>query len=246
MNTALPVIAQPSFEITIPSTGKKVYSRPMISKERKILLIALQDGATSSISLAIRGLVSACVTDVKYDNLTPFDVEWIFLQLVINSIRDTLDLEVTIPGREDKCKDCSRKRLIRVNLKDIVVDQVRKKKDMTLKINDDISLKLKYATEKDLEDLDLISSGKSEFEKMTDLISISIESVSDTDGVKKFSDYTHEQKVEFLDNLPPLVTDQLDDFVSTIPRVGMDVKIVCQTCSFEASTRLEGLEDFFV
>lgn len=246
MNTALPTIAQPSFEIIIPSTGKKMYSRPMISKERGNLLMALQDGSTPAISLAIRGLIQACVADVKYDTLTSFDVEWIFLQLVINSIRDTLDLEVTIPGREEKCKDCSKKRLLRVNLKDIVVDGVRKKKDLTLKLNDDIVLKLKYATEKDLEELDLLSAGKSTFEKMTDLISMSIESVSDKDGVKKFSDYSYEEKIDFLDNLPPMVTDQLDEFVSSIPRVGMDIKIICPACNFEATTRLEGLEDFFV
>ena len=50
---ALPQINSPIYELTIPSTNKKVKYRPFVVKEEKILLLALESQEEEEITQAI-------------------------------------------------------------------------------------------------------------------------------------------------------------------------------------------------
>ena len=39
---ALPTLSTPTYELTVPSTKKKIKYRPFLVKEEKVLLLALQ------------------------------------------------------------------------------------------------------------------------------------------------------------------------------------------------------------
>jgi hypothetical protein len=39
---AIPIIATPTYELTLPSTGKKIKYRPFLVKEEKVLLLAME------------------------------------------------------------------------------------------------------------------------------------------------------------------------------------------------------------
>ena len=39
---ALPKLEHPTYELEVPSTGKKIKYRPFVVKEEKVLLLALQ------------------------------------------------------------------------------------------------------------------------------------------------------------------------------------------------------------
>lgn len=240
-------IVHPTFEITVPSSGKKVTSRPIVTRERKSLLTALESQDTATIGRSVKEIIKACVGDLIIDDLTTFDFEWIFLQLIINSIKETLDLEVRIPNREHICEDCGRTRIMKVNLRDASVEGIKQAKaDFIVEISQGFGLKLRYPTEKHLEALDARSQDKTTIEKLTDLIALSIESVFDESGTRLFSEFDYKSQIEFLDSLPIPVTDKLEAFVSSAPRVSLKVIVECPKCKFRAEHQMAGLADFFV
>tara|TARA_R100001509_G_C4715971_1_gene164939 strand:+ start:318 stop:533 length:216 start_codon:yes stop_codon:yes gene_type:complete len=58
---ALPKIQTPTFETTLPSTGDKIYYRPFLVKEEKILLVAKETGETNEVYNAIKQVINNCV-----------------------------------------------------------------------------------------------------------------------------------------------------------------------------------------
>lgn len=219
----------------------------MQTRERKIFLMALESKEPSEISMAVKTVLSACIHDIEVDSIPIFDLEWAFLQIVINSIKQTMVLQVRIPGRESECDACGTPHLMKVDLTKATVPGVlTNKSDFHIEIEPGLHLKLRYPTEGDLVDFDQLSKSKSEVEKSLDLVSLAIESVSDADGVRHFAAYSYKDRLEFIEKLPPLITDRLEQFVNSIPRLTLDVKIQCPKCKFEVMRQLVGLADFFV
>ena len=56
----LPTIVTPTYELTLPSTGKKVKYRPFLVKEEKLLVLALESEDTKQITTAIRTVLKNC------------------------------------------------------------------------------------------------------------------------------------------------------------------------------------------
>ena len=54
----LPTIATPTYELTLPSTGKKIKYRPFLVKEEKILLLAQGSNQTKDLISAVKQIVS--------------------------------------------------------------------------------------------------------------------------------------------------------------------------------------------
>ena len=78
----LPKIDQPLFDVTIPSSKKKILFRPFLVKEEKILLISQQGGEDTDVIRAIKQILRLCVQDEDFDvdKLTTFDLEYLFLK----------------------------------------------------------------------------------------------------------------------------------------------------------------------
>jgi len=96
---ALPKTVLPTYELVVPSTGKKIKYRPFVVKEEKLLLLALDSGDEKQIESAVRNLLKSCIqTRIKVDELTLFDLELIFLNIRAVSVGEVVDLVLT-------CKD---------------------------------------------------------------------------------------------------------------------------------------------
>ena len=55
----LPIIETPKYETKLPSTGKKVFYRPYLVKEEKMLMIALESSDSKQIMQAVKDTISA-------------------------------------------------------------------------------------------------------------------------------------------------------------------------------------------
>ena len=66
---ALPKVTAPTYELELPSSGKKIKYRPFLVKEEKILLIALDSKDEKQITQALIDVVNACVITVSYTHL---------------------------------------------------------------------------------------------------------------------------------------------------------------------------------
>ena len=57
----LPKIITPTYELEIPSTGKKIKYRPFLVREEKILIMALESEDMKQITNAIVQILTECI-----------------------------------------------------------------------------------------------------------------------------------------------------------------------------------------
>ena len=95
----LPKISTPTYELELPSSGKKIKYRPFLVKEEKILILALESEDTKQITNAIKNILKDCISTrgVKVDDLPTFDIEYIFLNIRGKSVGESVDLIITCP-----------------------------------------------------------------------------------------------------------------------------------------------------
>ena len=79
----LPKISTPTYELVLPSSGKKIKYRPFLVKEEKILILALESQDVKQITNAIKTTLKDCIVTrgVKVEELPTFDIEYIFLNV---------------------------------------------------------------------------------------------------------------------------------------------------------------------
>lgn len=111
---ALPKLnEQPKFEIAVPSTKQVHRFRPFLVKEEKVLLIALESNDQKQMLNAIADTVDACSNgSVKVNELTTYDIEYLFTQLRGKSVGETTKLQMV-------CKECEKTTEAVINLDDI-------------------------------------------------------------------------------------------------------------------------------
>ena len=85
----LPKIATPTYELVLPSTGKKIKYRPFLVKEEKILILGLETEDQKQITEAVKTTLKSCILTrgVKVDELPTFDIEYIFLNIRSKKIK---------------------------------------------------------------------------------------------------------------------------------------------------------------
>ena len=135
----LPKINTPTYELEIPSTGKKIKYRPFLVREEKILIIAMESENMSQITKAIVEILNNCILTrgVKVENLSTFDIEYLFLNVRGKSVGESVEVNITCPD------DNETKVQMEINIDEIKVIK-NEEHSNTIKLDDDLSMKLKY------------------------------------------------------------------------------------------------------
>ena len=135
----LPKINTPTYEMTLPSTGKKIKYRPFLVREEKILIMAMETEDMSQITNAIVQILSDCILskDVKVESLATFDIEYLFLNVRAKSVGETVEVNITCPDDGETQVEMS------INIDTIKVQKTKGHKNI-IKLDDELSMKLKY------------------------------------------------------------------------------------------------------
>ena len=136
----LPKINTPTYQLVLPSTGKKVSYRPFLVREEKILIMALETEDTKQISNAIVEILGACILTkgVKVIELSTFDIEYLFLNVRSKSVGEVVEVNVTCPD------DGETQVQMEINIDDIKVQKDKKHKDL-IKLDENLSMKMKLS-----------------------------------------------------------------------------------------------------
>ena len=234
----LPQIATPTYELVLPSTGKKIKYRPFLVKEEKILILAIESGGMKEITMAIKDVLKNCVLTrgVKIDELPTFDIEYLFLNIRARSIGESIDLVITCPD------DGKTKVTTKIYIDEI---EVKKSKDHTkdIKIDDTYTMRLKYPS------LDQFVDENFNFEKETDntfsLVASCIEMIFSKDEAWEGKDSTHEELVGFLEQLNSTQFKEVQKFFETMPKLSHDIEVENPETKVKSTVTLEGLASFF-
>ena len=232
---ALPVLNTAKYEVVIPSTNKAVMYRPYLVKEEKVLMIALESNDQKQIMRALKDVISNCVDGVNANELTTFDLEYLFMMLRGKSVGENININV-------KCKECESSSPYTMSIADInppvVVDDV----DNKVMLNDDVGITLKYPV---LEDIESLASADENDDGMFELIGACIDTVFTKDDVFKMADESKAERIRFVESLSSEQFVSMTDFFEAIPAMNALIKFNCIHCKAKNEVELRGLQSFF-
>jgi len=233
---ALPKLnTAPNYEMVIPSSGKKVRFRPFLVKEQKAMMIAAESNDNKVMFRSILDVLLACIEDKVYKNqLTSFDVEYMFLQMRSKSVGESSDVRV-------KCSECSEFNDVNINLEQIKVDVEKTVEKVHL--TDEIIVELNYPSFNDMIDSG-IGDGELTSEQMFSVLRSCIKSVETPDERIDMKDVDPKEVEEFIESMSPDQFEKINQFVSDIPRLSHPVEFTCKHCSHENKITLEGMQAF--
>lgn len=230
----LPKIATPKYELTIPSSKKKVFFRPFLMKEQKVLMMAMEGKNDADVLRAMCDIIASCVDGIENIDIMPmFDIEYIFTQIRAKSVGENVDVRV-------KCPKCSAKNDVSVQIDTIEVvfpEQASNK----IMLNENLGIILKYPSMSDRR-TDLKKVGT---EDAFRFICNSVEMVFDNDTTYTKKDFTTEEINEFVLSMSSEQFEKVSKFYENLPYLNKKIDCKCVGCQHEFEVDFKGLQDFF-
>ena len=226
----LPVLQHPTFELTVPSTKKKLKYRPFLVREEKILLLAQASTETADMFSAIEQVLTNCVLNYDVSKFTTFDTEFVFLNLRASSVSQTANIRILDDETEELIE-------VEVDLNDVQCALPDLEK--LVKINDEVSIELRYPTYQDI-----IATGEDIMQTITKCVS----KVYLTSGdVLDTKDFTDEEVDDFVNSIPSDAFNTIQEFFNDMPAVTLDVpyEVKIGRKKVKKVKQLKGISDFF-
>ena len=240
----LPKINTPTYDLTLPSTGKKIKYRPFLVREEKILIMALETEDMAQITNAVIEILDECILTkgISVTKLATFDIEYLFLNVRSKSVGETVEVNVTCPDDEKTSVQ------MEINIDSIKVQKVRGHKNI-IKLDDQYSMKLKYPSmtefiESNFESGDDGGEG-SDIDKSLSMITSCIEMIYDNEESWDASDSSQQELEEFIEQLNSKQFKSIEKFFETMPKLSHKVKVKNPKTGVESQVVLEGLASFF-
>ena len=235
----LPQINTPTYELVLPSTGKKIKYRPFLVREEKILIMALESEDMQQISNAIVDTLSKCILTkgVKVEKLATFDIEYLFLNIRAKSVGETVEVGIT-------CPDDGQTQV----QQEIEIDSIKIRKDKShknsIKLDDNLSMKMKYPS------MDQFIA--SNFDQTYDTVDTTlgmiigcIDMIYNAEESWNASESTDKELSEFVEQLNTKQFKEIEKFFSTMPKLTHTIKVTNPATKVESEVVLEGLAAFF-
>ena len=236
----LPKIATPTYELEIPSSGKKIKYRPFLVKEEKILIIAMESEDNKQIAEAVKNVISNCILTkgIKVEELSTFDIEYIFLNIRGKSVGEEVEVLITCPDDEVT------KVPTLINLDDIKV-QTSEKHSRDIRLDDNLTMRMKYPSMSEFIKSNFNVNEMIDVDDTFDLISSCIEQVYSEEESWSASDCTKKELSEFLEQLSSKQFKEIENFFETMPKLSHIITVTNPNTGIESEVVLEGLAAFF-
>ena len=236
----LPTISTPTYELTLPSSNRKIKYRPFLVKEEKILIIAMESQDTKQIARAVKDVLSKCILTrgIKVEKLATFDIEYLFLNIRGKSVGEHIEVMVTCPDDEKTQVPMS------INIDDIKI-QTEDDHSPDIKLDDTYTLKMKYPS--------LTEFIKNNFDNLTelnvndtfDLIASCIDQVYNEEESWSHQECTKKELSDFIESLNSNQFKMVEKFFETMPKLSHTVKVTNPNTKVESEIKIEGLQSFF-
>lgn len=224
----------PYYSMKLPVSGTTVKFRPFLVKEEKVLLVALQSGNPNQVIEAVRNMILAC-TDNQLDTkkLAAADANHAMLQIRAKSVGEELKPVI-------KCSSCETKTPVKVNIDRIQSTVIKEEKNPNIKINDNITLIMRYPS---IHDLDVT---KDEATMLFEMAYSCIDKVMYKDEVYDRGSVNEDDIDLFVESLLPEQFKHIVQFLESAPSVKYNIDFNCPNCKSKVHLSLENITDFFL
>lgn len=222
----------PKYELTIPSLKKKVKFRPYLVKEEKILLIASESKDVGQIMNAVLDTVLACLegNSIKRNELTTFDIEYMFLQIRAKSVGEVVTLNVA-------CSECDHDNEQTVDIAEIEC-KVGKKSNI-IKLSDTISVEMMYPS------YSMVDFTEDEAQAGFSVLGKCMKTVITQEERIVMAEESTESIDAFIDSMTQQQFEMVSSYLKDMPSVKHTIKFDCEKCDVHNEVLLEGMQSFF-
>lgn len=235
----LPKSTTPVYELELPSTQKKIKYRPFLVKEEKVLILALESEDMKQITESVKNVLSSCIMTrgVKVDELSTFDIEYLFLNLRGKSVGEIIDVIVTCPDDGETTVN------VKINIDDIKV-QSNPEHSRDIKLDDELTLRMKYPSLNEFVKNNF-ANGDVGMDQGFEIIANCIEQVYTEEESWNSSDCTKKELLEFVENLTTSQFSKVEQFFLSMPKLTHKIQVKNPNTGVENEIILEGLASFF-
>ena len=235
----LPTISTPTYELTLPSSDRKIKFRPFLVKEEKILILAMESQDSKQIAQAVKDVLKKCILTrgIKVEKLSTFDIEFLFLNIRGKSVGEDIEVMVTCP--DDKKTQVP----MSINIDSIKV-QKDKDHNRDIQLDDTYTLRMRYPSLNEF----VNTNFNAESVKVDDtfqLVASCIDQVYSDEESWTQEECTKKELNDFVESLNTSQFQQIEKFFETMPKLSHIVKVINPNTKVENDIKLEGLQSFF-
>ena len=237
----LPKVNTPTYELVLPSSGRKIRYRPFLVREEKILIMALESEDVKQITNAVIEILNNCVLTkgTKIEKMSTFDIEYLFLNVRSKSVGETIDVNVTCPDDNKTSVQMT------IDLDTIKIKKDKTHKD-TIKIDDNLSMKMRYPSMDQFIESNFDTSTQGDDIKTTlDMIISCIDTIYTEEESWSGADSSKKELQDFIEQLNSKQFKAIENFFTTMPKLSHKVKVKNPKTGVESEVLLEGLAAFF-
>ena len=236
----LPKINTPTYELVLPSSNRKVKYRPFLVREEKLLIIALESEDLKQITTAVIDVLNSCILTkgTKVEKMATFDIEYLFLNVRAKSVGEQVEVNVICPDDGETT--------VQMPI-DIDAIKVQKNKEHTniVKLDDDISLKLKYPSLTEFISSNFDADATNDVDTTMHMITSCIDIIYNAEESWKASESTPKELQDFVEQLNTKQFKDIENFFDTMPKLSHTIKVKNPKTDVESEVVLEGLAAFF-
>ncbi|MAH09391.1 MAG: baseplate protein [Euryarchaeota archaeon] len=235
---ALPQVVLPTYELEIPSNGKKIKYRPFVVKEEKVLLLALDTNDEKQIESAVKQILKSCIQSrVKVEDLAIFDLEYIFLQIRAVSVGEIVEMRVT-------CKDDEKTQVnYALNLSEVKVTKPEGHSSKIM-ISDDQGVIMKYPAWNQFITGSIMGQAPTA-DGVVEIIASCVDQIFDGEEVYDSSTTSKKEFVQYIENLTNSQFELIQKFFESTPRLEHKFEVRNPNTGEISEFVISGLSNFF-
>ena len=236
----LPTISTPTYELTLPSSNRKVKFRPFLVKEEKILILAMESQDTKQIVRSVKDVISKCILTrgIKVEKLSTFDIEYLFLNIRGKSVGEDIEVMVTCPD------DGKTQVPMSINIDSIKI-QRDENHTKDIKLDDVYTLRMKYPSLNEFIKNNFGAVENMGVDDTFDLIASCIDQVYSEEESWASEECTKKELSDFVESLNSSQFKLVENFFVTMPKLAHTVKVTNPNTKVESEVKIEGLQSFF-
>ena len=236
----LPKLNTPTYELTLPSSNRKVKYRPFLVKEEKILLIAMESEDEKEMQNAVKQILKNCILTrgISVDKLAVFDIEYLFLNIRGKSVGEDIKLNVVCPDDEVTEVEVS------VNVEDVKI-QKSDKHDPVIQLTDQVAIVMKYPSMEMFVKNNITGENQQKVDTIFDMTIDCISQVVEGEDVLESKSFSKKEMLEFVETFDTQQFQKIQDFFETMPKLSHTIKVLNPKTNVESEVVIEGLSSFF-
>ncbi len=236
----LPKLNTPTYELTLPSSNRKVKYRPFLVKEEKILLIAMESEDEKEMQNAVKQILKNCILTrgISVDKLAVFDIEYLFLNIRGKSVGEDIKLNIVCPDDEVTEVEVS------VNVEDVKI-QKSDKHDPVIQLTDQVAIVMKYPSMEMFVKNNITGESQQKVDTIFDMTIDCISQVVEGEDVLEAKSFSKKEMLEFVETFDTQQFQKIQDFFETMPKLSHTIKVLNPKTNVESEVVIEGLSSFF-